>query len=58
MSQLSRSATILEEIVKLLLSGPTWPPASSPRELTTLVKAVGRTARTEARLTSPPLRES
>jgi CheY-like chemotaxis protein len=58
MSQLSRTAAILEEIVKLLLSGPTWPPASSPMELTTLVKAVGRTARTEARLTGPALRES
>jgi len=58
MSQLSRTAAILEEIVKLLLASPTWPPASSPVELTTLVKAVGRTARSEARLTHPPLRES
>lgn len=58
MSRLSRSAAILEEIVMLLLSSPTWPPASSPVELTTLVKAVGRTARTEARLTDPPPRES
>ncbi len=58
MSQLSRTAAILEEIVKLLLSSPTWPPETSPVELTTLVKAVGRTARTEARLTQSPLRES
>lgn len=58
MSKLSRSAAILEDIVKLLLSGPTWPPASSPVELTTLVKAVGRTARTEARLTHTSPRES
>ena len=58
MSQLSRTAAILEEIVKLLLSSPTWPPASSPLELTTLVKAVGRTARTEARLIQSAPRES
>ena len=58
MSRLSRTAAILEEIVKLLLSSPTWPPASSPVELTTLVKAVGHSARTDARLTQTPLRES
>jgi CheY-like chemotaxis protein len=58
MSKLSRTAATLEEIVKLLLSSPTWPPASSPVELTTLVKAVDRTARTEARLVQPTLRES
>ena len=58
MSQLSRTAAILEDIVKLLLSSPTWPPASSPVELTTLVKAVGRTARRDARLSHPPLRET
>jgi two-component system, OmpR family, response regulator len=58
LSKLSRTAAVLEEIVKLLLTSPTWPPASSPVELTTLVKAVGRTARSEARLPPPPLRES
>ena len=48
MSELSRSAGILEHLVKRLLTGPTWPPASSPAELTTLVKAVGRPPRTNA----------
>jgi two-component system, OmpR family, response regulator len=54
MLELSRSAGVLEEIVTLLLNAPAWPPASSPVELTTLVKAVGRAARTEARLAQPP----
>jgi len=58
MSQLSRTAAILEDIVKLLLTSPIWPPVSSPVELTTLVKAVGRTARTEARLVQSAPRES
>jgi two-component system OmpR family response regulator len=58
MSKLCRTASVLEDIVKLLLSSPTWPPASSPAELTTLVKAVGRTARTEARLVQPAPRDS
>lgn len=51
---LSRSAGALEDIVKRLLTGPTWPPASSPAELQTLVKAVDRTARTETRQARPP----
>ena len=46
---LGRSAGVLEDIVKRLLTGPTWPPSSSPAELETLVKAVDRTARSEAR---------
>ena len=53
---LSRSAGALEEIVKRLLTGPTWPPSSSPAELTTLVKAVDRTARSEARQARPSAR--
>ena len=58
MARLSRTASTLEEIVKDLLSSPTWPPARSPVELATLVKAVGHTARSEARLTQPAPRES
>jgi CheY-like chemotaxis protein len=54
LAALSRSAGALEEIVKRLLNTETWPPASSPVELATLVKAVGRRARSEARLTQPP----
>jgi len=50
LSELSRRAGALEEIVKRLLSAPSWPPLGSPGELTTLVKAVSRTARTEAGL--------
>ena len=46
---LGRSAGMLEDIVKRLLTGPTWPPSSSPAELKTLVKAVDRTARSETR---------
>jgi CheY-like chemotaxis protein len=53
MSELSRTAGALEEIVKRLLTSATWPPASSPAELTTLVKAVSRTARTDAGLAAP-----
>jgi CheY-like chemotaxis protein len=48
LTALSRSAGALEEIVNRLLSGPTWPPSSSPADLTRLVQAVGRTARAEA----------
>ena len=46
---LGRSAGALEDIVKRLLIGPTWPPSSSAAELKTLVKAVDRTARRETR---------
>jgi CheY-like chemotaxis protein len=46
---LGHSAGILEDIVKRLLTGSTWPPSSSPAELETLVKAVDRTARSETR---------
>jgi two-component system, OmpR family, response regulator len=56
MAKLSHTAGILEEILKLLLSGPSWPPSSAPSELTTLVKAVARTARTESRPASPASR--
>jgi two-component system OmpR family response regulator len=48
LATLSRSAGALEEIVNRLLSGPTWPPPSSPSDLARLVQAVGRTARAEA----------
>jgi len=48
MLELSRSAAALEEAVKQLLTAPAWPPNSSPDELTTLVDALGRTARSEA----------
>jgi len=50
LNELSRRAGALEEIVKRLLSAPVWPPSGSPVELTTLVKAVSRTARAEAGL--------
>jgi two-component system, OmpR family, response regulator len=53
MSELSRCAGLLEQIVKRLLVGAAWPPSSSPAELTTLVKAVRRTARAEARQAPP-----
>jgi two-component system OmpR family response regulator len=53
MSELSRTAGLLEQIVKRMLSSESWPPSSSPAELTTLVKAVRRTARAEARDTPP-----
>lgn len=53
MAALSRTASLLEQIVKRLLGSATWPPSSSPAELTTLVKAVRRTARTEARPPPP-----
>jgi CheY-like chemotaxis protein len=53
LNELSRRASALEEIVKRLLSAPSWPPAGSPADLTTLVKAVSRTARAEAG-TAPP----
>ena len=53
---LSRSAGVLEEIVKRLLSGPNWPPSTPPEELQTLVEAVDRTARRETRQTRPPVR--
>jgi CheY-like chemotaxis protein len=49
LGELSRTAGLLEQIVKRLLGSPTWPPASSPAELTTLVKAVRRCARSETR---------
>ncbi|HEY3120161.1 MAG TPA: response regulator [Vicinamibacteria bacterium] len=50
MKALSRAASALEGIVKRLLSDAPWPPATSPVELVILVKAVGQTARKEARL--------
>ena len=50
MEALGRAAGALEGIVKRLLSDAMWPPAKSPLELVTLVKAVGQTARKEARL--------
>jgi CheY-like chemotaxis protein len=53
LAALSRTAGALEEVVKRLLSSPEWPPSSSPRELATFVKAVGRTARSEARPRDP-----
>jgi two-component system OmpR family response regulator len=53
LNELSRRAGALEEIVKRLLNAPVWPPSGSPVQLTTLVKAVSRIARDEARL-SPP----
>ena len=53
---LSRSAGALEDIVKRLLTGPSWPPSSSPEELKTLVKAVDRTARSETRQARPSAR--
>jgi CheY-like chemotaxis protein len=49
MEGLSRAASSLEDILKRLLTDTTWPPVSPPRELTTLVKAVGQAARSEAR---------
>jgi two-component system, OmpR family, response regulator len=49
LSALSRTAGALEEIVKRLLSQPTWPPSSAPDNLAMLVHAVCRTARDEAR---------
>jgi CheY-like chemotaxis protein len=58
MANLSCAAATLEEIVKALLAGATWPPASPPGALVTLVKAVARTARTETRMEPPPQRES
>jgi two-component system, OmpR family, response regulator len=54
LNELSRRAGALEEIVKRLLNAPVWPPSGSPVELTTLVKAVSRTARTEAGLSPAP----
>jgi len=48
LAALSRSAGALEEIVNRLLSGPIWPPDSSPSNLARLVQAVGRAARAEA----------
>ena len=53
---LARSAGTLEDIVKRLLIGPTWPPSSSPAELKTLVKAVDHTARSETRQAQPSTR--
>jgi CheY-like chemotaxis protein len=53
---LGRSAGALEDIVKRLLTGPTWPPSSSAAELKTLVKAVDRTARNETREARPTAR--
>jgi two-component system OmpR family response regulator len=53
MSELSRVATLLEQIVKRLLGSADWPPSSSPAEMTTLVKALRRTARAEARAAQP-----
>jgi len=50
---LSRSAGYLEDIVKRLLTAPTWPPPSPPAEIETLVKAVHRTARNETRQARP-----
>jgi two-component system, OmpR family, response regulator len=54
LNELSRRAGALEEIVKRLLNASVWPPAGSPVELTTLVNAVSRTARTEAGLPGVP----
>jgi two-component system, OmpR family, response regulator len=48
--ELSRSAGALEGILKRILGGTTWPPSTSPAALTTLVRAVRHTARTEAEL--------
>lgn len=56
LAALSRAAGALEEIVKRLLGDPTWPPSGSPGDLTLLVQAVGRTARNEVRMTTPPSR--
>jgi two-component system OmpR family response regulator len=53
LSALSRSAGTLEDIVKRLLTGPTWPPSSSPAELAILVKAVDGIARSETRQARP-----
>jgi two-component system OmpR family response regulator len=50
---LSRTAGALEEVLKRMLGDGAWPPASAPADLALLVQAVGRTARNEARLTSP-----
>jgi two-component system, OmpR family, response regulator len=50
---LGRSAAALEDIVKRLLAEPAWPPASSPAQLKTLVKAVERAARSAMREPRP-----
>jgi CheY-like chemotaxis protein len=51
--QLSRAATVLEDALKRRLDGP-WPPESTPADLFTLVKAVRRVARAEARAAEVP----
>ena len=51
LTALGRTAGALEELLKRLVSGSTWPPASAPGELTTFVKAVARSARKETRRT-------
>jgi two-component system OmpR family response regulator len=43
---LCRSAGALEEILKRLLDGPTWPPPSPPGDVARLVQAVSRAPRT------------
>lgn len=53
MPQLNSTAAVLEQIVKLLLKTPPWPPPSSPRELVNLVKAVRRAANDEIRQSDP-----
>jgi two-component system, OmpR family, response regulator len=50
LSSLSRAAGILEDRVKRLLDDPSWPPAVSPGELTTVVKGVRQAARTDVRV--------
>jgi HPt (histidine-containing phosphotransfer) domain-containing protein len=49
LTALSRASGILADRVKSLLEGPSWPPADSPRELATVVAALKRAARDDAR---------
>jgi len=46
---LTRAAGILEDLLKSLLDGPAWPPADSPRQLATVIKAVKQAALADAR---------
>jgi len=45
LASLARAAGILEELLKSLLKGPSWPPSDSPRHLATVIKAVKQAAR-------------
>jgi CheY-like chemotaxis protein len=54
----SRSAAALEDIVRRMLNGPTWPPRSAPADLARLVQAVSLAAQNDTALAEPAASEA